>query len=243
MGREIAVRLVKARITKYKCIEDSTSWRVDQVTCLVGKNEAGKSALLEALYRLNPVEEDDGDFDEEDYPRRFVVTDEGADDLQTAPVVKTKWKLEPKDKEILEATLPEMELKGKGVVTISRGYDNKTTWVVEADEAATVESLVTRQNFNAAEKTTVGDPRTIEELVGKLASIDGRTEKHSALMEYLEQRYPDQTLGGAVAAALEGVFPKFLYFTEYQKLPGMVSIDDLVRREQVNDLTFGDYIQ
>lgn len=233
------MRLVKTQITKYKCIEDSTPWRVDQVTCLVGKNEAGKSALLEALHRLNPVEEDDGDFDEEDYPRRFVVTDEGADDLQSAPVVTTKWKLDSKDDEILATTLPEIQLKEDGLITISRGYDNKTTWEVEANEAATVESLVTRQNFNAVEKTIVGDPQTIEELAGKLASMDGRTEKHDALMEYLEQRYPDQTLGGAVAAALEGVFPKFLYFTEYQKLPGMVSINDLVRREQHNDLTFG----
>ena len=107
------MKLVKAQITKYKCIEDSTPWRVDQVTCLVGKNEAGKSALLEALYRLNPVEEEDGNFEEEDYPRRFVVTDEGAIDLQTAPVVTTKWRLERNDEMILEATLPELSLEGK----------------------------------------------------------------------------------------------------------------------------------
>lgn len=232
------MKLLETRITKYKCIEDSTPWRVDQVTCLVGKNEAGKSALLEALYRLNPVEADDGDFDEEDYPRRFVVTDEGADDLQSATVVTTKWKLESKDEEILAATLPDMQLE-ESLITISRGYGNETTWEVEANEAATVESLLARQKLNAVEKTTVGDPRTIKELAAKLASMDGRTDKHNALIEHLEQRYPDQTLGGAVAAALESVFPKFLYFTEYQKLPGMVSIDDLIRREEHNDLTFG----
>ena len=85
----------------------------------------------------------------------------------------------------------------------------------------------------------MGERRTIEELAARLASMDRRTEKHNAFMRYLGERYPDQTLGGAVAAALEGVFPKFLYFTEYQKLPGMVSINDLVQREQNNDLTFG----
>ena len=50
------MKLTKARIQKYKCVENSEEWRVDQVTCLVGKNESGKSALLEALYKLNPVE-------------------------------------------------------------------------------------------------------------------------------------------------------------------------------------------
>ena len=233
------MKLVEAKITKYKCVEDSTSWRVDQVTCLVGKNEAGKSAILEALYRLNPVEKGDGDFHEEDYPRRFVVTDEGANDLRTAPVVTTQWELEDSDILILEAVLPEISLRKNGLITITRGYDNETKWKVEANEAATVESLVSSRNFNAVEKTSVGEPRTVHELAKKLADIDSRTEKHNTFMEYLEERYPDQTLGGAVATALENVFPKFLYFTEYQKLPGMVSINDLVTREQNNDLTFG----
>lgn len=56
------MKLKNVQVTKYKCVEDSNPWQVDQVTCLVGKNEAGKSALLEALYKLNPVEEDAASF-------------------------------------------------------------------------------------------------------------------------------------------------------------------------------------
>ena len=233
------MKLVEAQITKYKCVEDSTPWQVDQVTCLVGKNEAGKSALLEALYKLNPVEEEDGDFNEEDYPRRFVVTDEAGDDLQTAPVVTTKWELEDTDRQILETTLPEITLTKTSHVTIIRGYDNETTWKVEGNEAKAVESLIASQRFNAAEKSAVCGPRTIQDLVAKLEGMAQRTDKQISLMQDLSERYPDGTIGGAVASALDHVFPKFLYFTEYQKLPGIVSIDDLVQREQQNDLTFG----
>ena len=50
------MKLLSATIENFKCIEDSTEFSLDQVTCLVGKNEAGKTALLEALYKLNPVE-------------------------------------------------------------------------------------------------------------------------------------------------------------------------------------------
>ena len=40
---------------------------------MVGKNEAGKTALLEALYRLNPIVSLDGNFDvTDDYPRSEV---------------------------------------------------------------------------------------------------------------------------------------------------------------------------
>jgi predicted ATP-dependent endonuclease of OLD family len=38
----------------FKSVEDSDEFSVGGVTCLVGKNEAGKTAILQALHRLNP---------------------------------------------------------------------------------------------------------------------------------------------------------------------------------------------
>ena len=64
------MKLTKARITNFRSIQDSTEFDVGDVTCLVGKNESGKTALLQALHRLNPVVESSGDFDDtDDYPR------------------------------------------------------------------------------------------------------------------------------------------------------------------------------
>ena len=51
--------LVDVRIKNYKCILDSETFTVDQMTCLVGKNESGNSAILQALYILNPVDKED----------------------------------------------------------------------------------------------------------------------------------------------------------------------------------------
>ena len=56
------MRLAKVRITEFQSIQDSTEFEIGDVACLVGKNEAGKTALLKALYRLNPVVESDGNF-------------------------------------------------------------------------------------------------------------------------------------------------------------------------------------
>ena len=66
--------LTNLRVENFKCIEDSTPFRIDQVTCLMGKNEAGKTAILEALYKLNAVEGDSATFEEVEYPRRNVTT-------------------------------------------------------------------------------------------------------------------------------------------------------------------------
>ena len=38
----------------------------DDITCLVGKNESGKTALLQALNKLNPIADADGQFAELD---------------------------------------------------------------------------------------------------------------------------------------------------------------------------------
>ncbi|MCY3920921.1 MAG: AAA family ATPase [Chloroflexi bacterium] len=53
---EGTVRLRSFQVKKFRNIVDSGEVTVEkQVTCLVGKNEAGKSALLEALYLFNPA--------------------------------------------------------------------------------------------------------------------------------------------------------------------------------------------
>ena len=68
------MKLTKARVGNFKSIDDSDQFTLDQVTCLVGKNEAGKTAVLEALYKLNPVEDGTGDFSLEEYPRKHLTT-------------------------------------------------------------------------------------------------------------------------------------------------------------------------
>lgn len=49
--------IARFRVQNFKCVEDSGWIDVDpEVTSFVGKNESGKSALLKALYKLNPVD-------------------------------------------------------------------------------------------------------------------------------------------------------------------------------------------
>ena len=54
------MRLTKVHVTEFKSVYDSTPFEVGDITCLVGKNEAGKTAVLEALYRLRPIVEEEG---------------------------------------------------------------------------------------------------------------------------------------------------------------------------------------
>jgi hypothetical protein len=38
-------KLKSGHVTNLRCIDDSCEFTLDQVTCLVGKNESGKAAL------------------------------------------------------------------------------------------------------------------------------------------------------------------------------------------------------
>jgi len=52
------MRLKAFRVTDYKTIEDSGRVEADpHVTCLLGKNEAGKSAVMQALWKFKNVAE------------------------------------------------------------------------------------------------------------------------------------------------------------------------------------------
>lgn len=51
------MRLIKARVQKYRSVRDSGDFDIESLkTILVGPNEAGKTAILQALQQLNPPE-------------------------------------------------------------------------------------------------------------------------------------------------------------------------------------------
>src|SRR6266699_90388 len=50
------MKLTEVRVQNFRNFLDSTPVAVSQdVSCLVGKNESGKTAFLQALYRANPA--------------------------------------------------------------------------------------------------------------------------------------------------------------------------------------------
>ena len=97
------MRLKKARIQKYRSIRDTGYFDIEAgKTILVGPNEAGKTALLEALQRINPP---GGirNFDAlRDYPRsEFNDIVAGKTQFQDTTTVEGHFSLDPEDKEAI----------------------------------------------------------------------------------------------------------------------------------------------
>ena len=232
------MKLVKAQVKKYKCVDDSNPWSVDQITCLVGKNESGKTALLEALYKLNPVESE-AVFTETDYPRKEAVTDAGRSYLKNGDAIITRWHLESDDLKLLQDRLPELQIAPDAEVCVAQGYRQSQSWHILIDERQAVKTLIESARFNASENSAVGSPVTIKELFDCLEALERRTGKHDDLLNRMLEAYPEKHAMSGVRECLFGVLPHFVYFSEYERMPGKVSIDEMRMRERSGDVPFG----
>ena len=116
------MKLKSVRVKNFKCVEDSTEFEICPVTCLVGKNEAGKTSMLEALYKLNPDVEGLGEFDVlSEYPRRRRKEYERRADTQPDDALITTWELEDEDVKRL-TTLHGPNAVQSTTITMTRGY-------------------------------------------------------------------------------------------------------------------------
>jgi AAA ATPase domain len=95
VGGQALITLTKAQVFKYKSIENSSPVEIgDDVTVLVGKNESGKTAFLEALDKSLSLEDATFNF-VFDYPRKDYVRYRPQHDAKSfAKVVDLTFRIE-----------------------------------------------------------------------------------------------------------------------------------------------------
>ena len=224
------MRLVSVRIQNYRCIDDSETFSVRDLTCLAGKNESGKTALLQALRRLNPVEESESQFDKlMEYPRRRLrEADEGPPSARE--VLTTQWKLSDGDLAVVEDLVGPCVIRNR-MVTIKRGYDNCTEWDFEFDDSGIIRFVASKiSELSETVKKNALEQSSLEELHSHLTSFEDPNEGQSLLREYIENQFPGNDPKAAVSALLERRLPRFLYFPTYGTLPGRVQVEEIASR-------------
>jgi len=135
------MKLCEVQIENFKCIEDSGMYSIAPVTCLVGKNESGKTAILQALHKLNPDMPESNNFNAlHEYPRRKYSKYKLQQESNPDNVLTTVWELEDDDIKSVTSKLGD-ELFKKNQVTIKKGYDNSLFWDIEIDEKKIINRL------------------------------------------------------------------------------------------------------
>ena len=229
------MKLTAVRIRRFRNIIDSTPISVEpHVTCLVGKNESGKTAVLEALYRLKPIYP--ANFrDIDDYPRWLLAEHRRSGEIERTTPVEATFELDAADVEAIVA------IGGTGIVTegqaliVQKDYGNKIhVSVPDINERATVTRLLDSAKLPDGLRSILGDPATVADLSARLADIehavpkiDSPTQKAVGQLEdAIKSQFPEG-VEQAIETLVVQRMPSFLYFSEYSQLQGKVDLEHL----------------
>lgn len=226
------MKITKARVTNYKSILDSGWVAFDDVTCMVGKNESGKTAFLEAIEKIKPVDQSHAEFDYVyDYPTSKYTAYKSKHESDPDTVVRVECELSDNDRAKVADVLGPDALD-KGPLSLSKDYKNKLSWGLKVDDGAAVRHLSKRvKGQSPALDVAVDTAPSMAELA---AALEAHGAEVPAAQELLAQinSWPDRSAWQAAAKILQPLIPRFFYFDDYSVMQGRISLDDLIRRQE-----------
>ena len=253
-----SITLTSVEIHKYKCVENPQSFDVDEkITVLVGKNESGKTAVLQGVAKTNFFLDDNAfKFSEtEDYPRkelkRYQKTGE------TTDAVTCHYKISDPLMAEIEEQFGESVLKHASF-SITTEYKNAVKiegFEVDFDKFLK-HFLSDKENIDPTDQTKIRKLKSLDDVKKLKQEV---AEKHSQelaaakaavaedkkatttipapkilslLGELEEKEIDDSFIHEPIAnyiykTVIEPLVPKFLYYDEYYELPSRVDIKKL----------------
>jgi len=253
--------LKKARVQKYRSIRDTGYFDVeDGKTILIGPNEAGKTALLEALQRINPP---GGlrNFDAlRDYPRsEFNDVVAGKVRLEDTTIVEAHFSLHPEDKEVIPPEFRDCEY------VYGRRIDNSSWHALKGGPAAAKYGDIKKDlarlcahidNRSRETSATTPPSATLNALTEGWSETDElRGNRTIQLKTWLEKNYPlidegneaEETRYDQLMAAIDQEerrsdalrvlvqrLPVFVRFRDYFRVRPLIHLEHLAQRLEKN---------
>lgn len=237
------MKLTQVLVTKFKNIIDSTEVEIEEdITCLVGKNEAGKSAFLNALYRLNPYRQNVGFIIEDHYPAWLEKKDrmQGID-LNNHNPIKATFKLNASEIELIKQKFGENILSDE-FITIQRSYNGDLSKEINLNEAEYIKTALKDLSFSQNTRSEIQKCNCVYDLTSYLdeyTETEDTTDKEKESITTLRERLNTQLgeeneLEDAIYNELKPFIPKFIYFDKYSTLPYSVNIKELLSANEAN---------
>lgn len=245
------IKLRKVEINKYKSFLEKQEIDIeDGVTRIVGKNESGKTALLEAMAKFNYFDSDDDSFNfnsTNDYPRGLLKKYQQEYPDDDFAVISCTFEISD---ELLKQISDDI---GKGVYTdktiqIAKKYNNRMTYTISADCKKFIENFLQKYTLETALKESLLECNSVKELANKLNENEELQTIYNELKEkYIDksfETFSDVVTGYIAKTYIKPNLPQFLYFDEYYALPGTINlnkfangqVDDTFSKEQ-QDIT------
>ena len=249
------MRLRKFRVRAFRCIHDSGEIKVGDLAAFIGRNESGKTTILEALTLLNK-EAKVSDLD---------LCDEMSDELKDEmKIVEGEFELSEKETKLIQDKFPNLsdikkirifrtQMNPKiqydfGDVIIS-GEANKriNSWENFVEKirifASTIpNSIRIRLDTKFLEAHA---PRTRDAFNNTMAEFNNQiyllaSDEKQVVAEWekiyrdLDHTYDSLLIGTTERSALENfieekLHPRFVYFSDYKKILGNIDLDEFLK--------------
>lgn len=249
------MRMKAARVKKYRSVHDSGWFEVDsRKTIFVGPNEAGKTAILQALQQLSPPKGVKGFDALRDYPRaEYNDITIGKVDPAHVKVVEGRFSLEDADKKLIPKEFHDC------TYLLWKNLDNKAYHRLEnAPDRPTYSTIKNDLLRMAAHMDAQADQESKPVSSALAKATTGWTDSHSITSEkaqklsvWLEQniQYVDESnevedarynkIGSVLASSkkhdevlsiLDKRTPVFVLFSNYFRVKPMIHLDHLATR-------------
>jgi hypothetical protein len=231
------MKLLSVRVRMFRNILDSGEVMIDpSVSCLVGKNESGKTAFLHALYRLKPARGNVTFSVPDHYPAWLEKRDRlRGENLEDVEPVSATFELDDADIKVLAARFGTKALTAVKRFTLSKSYGGRYRWTGMISEADFVSDVVEGISWPRGTKGEANKIKKVADLLaygetlkGEPDADDARTEVAEAIENALTTRLGGKPLSEAFWTSVYARIPKFLYFSEYSTLPYSVRIEHLL---------------
>jgi len=235
--------LKEVKIAKYKSYLETQVVSIEnKITTLVGKNESGKTAFLEAIAKFNYFEKDPKfQFDvTADYPRNELKKYQ----RENEPIEVIKCTFEISD-ELLQEISEELGTDIFKTKSFSYGmkYDGSASWYnLSANEELFLKNYIKDSTLTpeaTEELKGIKSFKALETLIGTTQNEEVKKLFQELKKEYIDKAYKfDNVIQGYIAQNyLKPNFPKFWYFDEYFSLPSRVNINRLQSNQIDAELT------
>lgn len=239
------MRLTSFQVRTFRNVIDSTRIEVEDVTCMVGKNESGKSAVLQALHSLNPAKPPLPLDLLDEYPRWLKKEHEISGEISSAVPITAVFALSDAEMEELAEQFG-VQVLSEATFTASRSYAEPDAITIEAPiaYAVFVEAFVGKLP-SRLQKALGKGINTSTKLITALTDLTkhaGDEDAETASVatdatDALEQLWEitgkeGQGLRTAVDDTLRERMPRTFYFSTYAQLNGRYSLDEVFQAVQ-----------
>ena len=262
------MRLRKFRVQAFRCIHDSGDIVVGDLAAFVGRNESGKTTILQALSML----------DKDETVSELDLCDEMTERLKSeVRIVEGDFELNHDETEIIKERFPDLQLKKLKIFRTNKNpeiqYDFDDIKISkEEDKNIEYWQNITKQlsNFIESIPNYIGKKLDIDFFVDSMLKdkkiiqaeldvfnsnvldiaaeeqqvISEWKETYTNIMKNVEKISIDNTKSNALKNFIgDTLHPRFVYFSDYKKILGNINLTEFMKKSDDTDSAGIEYVE